>query len=1066
MAKHLLAAALALATAAVAGGQVDVRDEPTQLVLRNERSTVVLSKTHKGAIVSLKDNATRQEFIAKQTEPCLFRLAFTKKGDVSGATQTFSSRDARNVSYSIKRSGERAAATLQFTGIAGREIDASCTASVQEGDPLVRWRISVSGSGPLVLEEVTFPIVTMPAKLGASVDDDASVAGFTKGGVFHRPGQWPLHTRVAGKQPGSLCAQFACYYDAMAGFHTAAHDAKGYPKKFEMTRVQAGVEFVWQHLCYHELGKPFQVDYDVVSTTFRGKDEGMPTDWRDAADLYKAWALGQPWCARTFAERGDVPAWMKSGPAMVRFGRDWLSRIPDIEEWLTSYWGKHFPANTELVVAYWGWERVGSWLSPKYFPVYPSDEAFAECVRITRKFRGHGFPWPSGYHWAVTYNKRPDGTFEWDDRADFEKTGRPHAVVKRDGSVARWEHPWLRGGANCALCRGDAWTRGWLNDIALELMKRGAELIQVDQVVGAAAPLSGHCYARGHGHPPGPGLWNTQAFAEQLRTMHEVCRKLNPDVILGFEEPQELYIQQVGIQDYRDFQVLGRRYWPARDPASVFGYLYHEFLPCFQSNPRGAGKMGFAYCLVNGQIPHLVPHRPVGPSPALVNGGFEDWGNGEPAGWQRVRSYLGVRWTGKPYRDAEEKHSGNFALRLENDTDRDTVQVSQNVPIGRGSLVVGQKYRLKLWVKSEALARPNRVGIAALDTSMGSRGGWAIDIPDGAACNHTWVERSVEITIPPGADFLRIMLHISGKAKVWLDQMSMEHIGKGGVASVAMRNGMSVEHDLVRQWVELFSGEARPYLLLGRMLHPPKLSTNSFTYTATFHRRASPRVVSVSTLTNKYKGLGSWSMPIAPTDREWTRKECTFTIPAGSEQCHVFLHFRGKGQFWFDDFVLTQAGSNANLVRNAAFEQWDDPSSAPEGWMHIKGYRGEKWTGKFHRDDKEQHGGKYCIRLENMADDEAVQVKQVLPVDGKTLSVGKTYRLGLWAKVLGVSAMTRISVEHKLPAILHNAYRAADGSEAVIAVNVTDEPQTGKLMWAGRAMELRLAPWEVRLIRN
>ena len=146
--KILAAAAWVLAAAAVARGEVDVRDEPTRLVLRNERATVVWSKAHKGAVISLTDNATRQEFIAKQKKPCLFRLAFTETGDVSGATQTLSSHDAQDVTYSVKRSADGAAATLRFNGIAGRKIEALCTASLRESDPMVRWRISVSGSEP------------------------------------------------------------------------------------------------------------------------------------------------------------------------------------------------------------------------------------------------------------------------------------------------------------------------------------------------------------------------------------------------------------------------------------------------------------------------------------------------------------------------------------------------------------------------------------------------------------------------------------------------------------------------------------------------------------------------------------------------------------------------------------------------------------------------------------------------------------------------------------------------------------------------------------------------------
>ena len=34
-----------------------------------------------------------------------------------------------------------------------------------------------------------------------------------------------------------------------------------------------------------------------------------------------------------------------------------------------------------LITAYWGWEKIGNWVTPDYFPVYPSDEQFTQLVR-------------------------------------------------------------------------------------------------------------------------------------------------------------------------------------------------------------------------------------------------------------------------------------------------------------------------------------------------------------------------------------------------------------------------------------------------------------------------------------------------------------------------------------------------------------------------------------------------------------------------------------------------------------------------------------------------------------
>ena len=52
---------------------------------------------------------------------------------------------------------------------------------------------------------------------------------------------------------------------------------------------------------------------------------------------------------------------------------------------------------------------------------------------------------------------------------------------------------------------------------------------------------------------------------------------------------------------------------------------------------------------------------------------------------------------------------------------------------------------------------------------------------------------------------------------------------------------------------------------------------------------------------------------------------------------------------------------------------------------------------------------------------------------------------------------------HVLPAILHNAFRAPDGTEAVIAVNITNEKRKGLLDWKGKKTPIELDGWEVRL---
>ncbi len=843
-----------------------------QVTVENERLSVTLSTKAAGAAASLRDLVTNRELLAKQAAPQLFQLELSASADPTGKRFTLSSRDAKKVVLRRIFTGTRTTGQAEFSEFPGRPGRVVCTVTASAGDPMLRWRIEASLPEGVVLERVRFPYLVLRTP-PASQATDAVVLGKTKGGVYHPSAATPGWS-VSGGQPGSLAAQFGCYYDNTGGLMTAALDSRGYPKEVVATRTDEGLALTWLHPCFSQ--GVYALDYDIVHTSFRSADPATPTDWRDAADIYKQWAVRQPWCERTFGAREDIPAWLKAGPAMVRFHRDWLANPSMIEMWLKSYWRGNFPKATPLIIAYWGWEKVACWVTPDYFPVFPSDEKFQELTRLGRSLGGHTFLWPSGYHYTVTYNKQADGTFAWDNRTRFDATARAHAVCGRDGKVIVSGRSWLRGGECATMCPGDPWTIDWLNQIAVGLVQRGADMVQLDQVVGGRFPA---CYSTTHGHVPGPGPWATDVFRKQLETMLQACRKIDPQAVVCFEEPNELFIQQAAIQDYRDWEVMRG---DNGEPASVFNYLYHEYLPTFQSNPHAGNHLQTAYCLVNGQIPHFIPSKCIMPGPVLEGGDFEDRINTAPAGWNKVDGYQGKAYSGEAAHDEAQHHGGRYSLRLTNDTPGEIVQVSQNVSVS-DNLQVGRTYRVSVWMKSSDLKERNAIGLGAFNDRMKLTGSWHIPMPKSEG---QWTRSEVTFTLPEGTQLLRIMLHMNGPGTVWIDDMALEEVRPDGSTVIVQRPDKPADHNLMRQWVELFHGEGRPYLLLGKMLHPPKLETQSFE----FQKR-------------------------------------------------------------------------------------------------------------------------------------------------------------------------------RFAAILHNAFEASDGSQAVVLVNVTETPQTGKLTWAGRVQSITLQPWEVRLIR-
>jgi len=182
-------------------------------------------------------------------------------------------------------------------------------------------------------------------------------------------------------------------------------------------------------------------------------------------------------------------------------------------------------------------------------------------------------------------------------------------------------------------------------------------------------------------------------------------------------------------------------------------------------------------------------------------------------------------WRGRYFRDEAEKHGGLVSMRLENQAEDDVVQVSQNVDVA-GDFRIGGTYRLSAWMRSEGLAKPNGINLGALTADLKGKGAWRIPMPTGG----DWTRGEATFTVPKGTDFLRIMCHVDGPGKVWIDDMALEEVREDGTTVEVMRPDTPPDHEVMAQWVRLYSGEGRPYLLLGRMLHPPKLECGTTSY--------------------------------------------------------------------------------------------------------------------------------------------------------------------------------------------------------------------------------------------
>ena len=533
----------------------------------------------------------------------LFEVVCCKAGQFT-ERKTVSARDAKSFNPETLTNGVR----LVYRDVGEALAEVVCTVTAKGAD--VAWRIAATPKPGWALFQTRYPQVALNEQLGASPVDDCIVMGNSKGGIL----RYPMNPRrIYWKErrmrhyPGDLVSQFGCFYDDRGGLYTAAYDTEAYTKALVLDRWwreklpdgnyrDGNLLLSWSRYGYSE-GSDAQA-YDIVTRGFAGPS-GEPTTWYDAADIYKAWAHRQKWCKAKFLDRADLPDWAREAPAVMRFNREWFDRPDDLKWWLTEYWNKKFPG-VPLIAILEGWEHHWDWVTTEYFPCYPSDEKFKEMMGWIKAAGGHPWAWPGGHHWNVTVGKRKDGTYKLDFSKDFWARVAPHAVRDPDGEVHLDDLVWLGGGTSASLCPADPWTIDWWNkDVACALVKRGCEMVQADQDVGGRVPS---CWSTQHGHPPGPGPWETKAMRHQFETMIDEMGKIWPKAIFSFEEPNEYYNDIMSFVDYRNCRGDGGE-WAY---ASVFNYLYHEYVSPFQSGAEMYGLPHWlAFCAADGQMPRL-----------------------------------------------------------------------------------------------------------------------------------------------------------------------------------------------------------------------------------------------------------------------------------------------------------------------------------------------------------------------------------------------------------------------------------------------------------------------------
>ena len=508
------------------------------------------------------------------------------------------------------------------------------------GGGKVRWHLTVTCGEEWANTLVTFPRIFLKPVVGAG---DRMTWGGCEAGVVREPWDRERNPKAflgGDEQPATLAAQFLCRYTDDRLFYFAAEDGEGWSKSLSFSREekQGAIGVLFAHRGWAE--GTFEMPYDFV-TAVRGRRGGEPCDWFDAADLYRTWALGQRWCAKTLLEREDLPALYKSAPIMFTFGRSWLDAPERVAKFLEKRATDGLDGADALATIV-GWEHHCEWVGPDYFPMYPSDEQTKGVFRRLRAAKVRPYLWPSTYNCTyrfrmpeyLTHQKQPDDApFAFDRKEEFVAAGLDKAATLSRGGTWSRGAPWIgRGGEMAALCLGWPGLQEWFDRTTLRpCMERGATLLQLDQFNGACR---NECWSRAHGHPPHAGRWKLDHARRNIRHAVEEMRKYDAEGVMTFEGPDEQLIDLLALQDTRDCRFF-RGDW-----AHPFTYLYHDFVTPFQAGMHD-NWFWRAKVAAEGQMPRY----PSDISEYEEDGTLKDAAKGRfLAAWARL-----WRGEGKPY---------------------------------------------------------------------------------------------------------------------------------------------------------------------------------------------------------------------------------------------------------------------------------------------------------------------------------------------------------------------------------------------------------------------------------
>ncbi len=281
------------------------------IVIGNDRVAISFSDVT-GAVTGLEDKARGVRWI-DGSDAVPFRI--DNGLDFSSTFESFTAE--KDASFT-------AGTAYRLRWVIGGGLVLQARVEVRAGSDEISFTSQLDNSGDSFVHNVEYPILGGIRSLGAG---DTLAHSYATGLLVRNPLRnfsfdgdglrfmpWPESFSGASMQ------FFAYYSKGKGGLYFAAYDSSYSPKWLNFYRMSGALE-ASQMYGDEDIGarKGADAPWPFVVKMFPGDD------WYEAADIYKAWAIQQPWCSQgTLVQRGDqdTAAWLLKNVGASTFGID------------------------------------------------------------------------------------------------------------------------------------------------------------------------------------------------------------------------------------------------------------------------------------------------------------------------------------------------------------------------------------------------------------------------------------------------------------------------------------------------------------------------------------------------------------------------------------------------------------------------------------------------------------------------------------------------------------------------------------------------------------------------